>query len=152
MKPSEVNSISTCFLFLRSSSPQIIIKKTTTTKNNPLWLSTHMGRPPEPQSGQRSTVWLPEPLHQRHKCINPSVCFLSSHPSNSNRKLLKLVPFYIFLPFLFTSCESSAHPWPAVSNWGPLKRLTCRYPAGPPLEKGVGNYIAFRLIRHSCQI
>lgn len=33
-----------------------------------------------------------------------------------------------------------------------VKELTCRYPAGLPLEKGVGNYIAFRLIRHSCQI
>lgn len=54
----------------------------------------------------------------------------------------------------FSSCRtwSSAVYWPRMSNQGAIKKLTCRYPAGLPLEKGVGNYIAFRLIRHSCQI
>ena len=44
-------------------------------------------------------------------------------------------------PYIDQACQTGA-----------VKELTCRYPAGLPPEKGVGNYIAFRLIRHSCQI
>lgn len=57
--------------------------------------------------------------------------------------------------YFFPAAELEVQPYSILARHvklGAIKGLTCRHPAGLPLEKGVGNYIAFRLIRHSCQI
>lgn len=144
-----------CFLFLDSSFTKREKKEKKHVFDCPLTCA-HL-----PNLSRRSKVTHVTPSATwRDNLIGNNVSFplkqtsrLSASCSRSiKQKVVKTVLF--FFSFLFTSSWSwsSAYYWPAVSNWGPLKRLTCRYPAGPPLEKGVGNYIAFRLIRHSCQI